>query len=110
MMIEKHTQHPFSKVEIKDYHVMIDGQNFLNKPGKGDLRTHHNIQKTENGQGDGYRNGCLLDYPYFKKHYKIIPIDALDADSKAMQEISFAGNLNQDGNTTLLFIIEEAKN
>ena len=47
MMIEKHTQHAFSKVEIKDYHVVIDGQNFLNKPGKGDLRIHCNIKKLQ---------------------------------------------------------------
>ena len=34
---------------------------------------------------------------------------ALDADSKAIQQIDFTGNLTRDGNTTIFFIIEEAK-
>ena len=33
----------------------------------------------------------------------------LDADPKAMQKINFIGNLDQAGNTTIFFIIEEAK-
>ena len=37
-------------------------------------------------------------YPYFKKYYNLVPIDlskqqALDADSKAIQQIGFTGNL-----------------
>ena len=34
---------------------------------------------------------------------------ALDADLKAIQQIDFTGNLTRDGNTTIFFIIEEAK-
>ena len=34
---------------------------------------------------------------------------ALDADPKAMQQIHFTANLDQEGSTTLFFIIEEAK-
>ena len=33
----------------------------------------------------------------------------LDADLKAIQQISFTGNLDQNGNTTMFSIIEEAK-
>ena len=33
----------------------------------------------------------------------------LDADPKAIQQINFAGNLRQDGNTAMLFITEELK-
>ena len=33
----------------------------------------------------------------------------LDADPKAIQQINFTGNLNRNGNTTMFFIIEEAK-
>ena len=37
-------------------------------------------------------------YPYFEKYYNLVPIDlskqqAPDADSKAIQQIGFAGNL-----------------
>ena len=41
----------------------------------------------------------LLDFHYSKENYKLIVIDlsknkALDADPKAIQEISFTGNLD----------------
>ena len=34
---------------------------------------------------------------------------ALDADPKAIQQINFVANLEREGNTTMFFIIEEAK-
>ena len=34
---------------------------------------------------------------------------ALDADPKAIQQINFTANLDQNGNTAMFFIIEEAK-
>ena len=65
-------------------------------------------------QGHDYATGCLLDYNYFDNYYKMIAIDlskqqALDADPKAIQQISFAANLDRERNTTIFFIIEEAK-
>ena len=56
----------------------------------------------------------MLDYPHFKNHYKMIEIDlskqqALDADPRAIQQINFSANLDRAGNTTMFFIIEEAK-
>ena len=78
------------KLEIKDYNVKIDGQNLFDQPVKNGMRIYDNIQKIATGRGDDYTNRCLLDYPYFKEHYKMIAIDlskqeALDADPKAMQ-------------------------
>ena len=34
---------------------------------------------------------------------------ALNADPKAIQQLSFIANLSQAGNTTMFFIIEEAE-
>ena len=34
---------------------------------------------------------------------------ALDADPKAIQQINFTGNLDRAGNTTMFFILQEAK-
>ena len=34
---------------------------------------------------------------------------ALDADPRAIQQINFTANLDRAGNTTVFFIIEEAK-
>ena len=77
-------------------------------------KTYKNIRKIATGQGDDYTIGCLLDYSYFKENYKLIAIDlskqqALDADPRAIQQINFTGNLDRAGNTTMLFIIEQAK-
>ena len=34
---------------------------------------------------------------------------ALDADARAIQQINFTANLDRAGNTTMFFIIEQAK-
>ena len=69
---------------------MINGKNFFVQPVKNDLRTYDNIRTFAIGQDDDYTTRCLLDYPYFKKCYKLIVIDLnkqqkLGADSKAIQ-------------------------
>ena len=109
-----HSNYYLPKVEIQDCNVMIDGKNFFDQPINSDLKTYENIRKIATGQGDDYTTGCLLDYSYFKDHYKMIAIDlskqqALDADPRAIQQINFTANLDRAGNTTMFFIIEEAK-
>ena len=75
------------------------------------IKTYKNIRKIAAGQGDDYTTGCLLDYSYFKDHYKLIAIDlskqqALDADPRAIQQINFATNLDRVRNKTMFFITE----
>ena len=82
---------------------MIDGQNFFDKPARNDLMAYDNIRTIVTGQRDDYTTGCLLDYDYFKKYYKLIAIDlskqqALDADPKIIQQINFTGNLENVSN------------
>ena len=101
-------------VEIKDYNVMIDGKNFFDQPIKNNKVTYENIRKIAIGQGDDYTTGCLLDYTYFKKYYKMIAKDlskqqTLDADPRAIKQINFTANLDWRGNTRVYFILEEAK-
>ena len=93
---------------------MIDGKMFFNQPVKNGKVAHDNIKKIATGQGDDYTTGCLLDYTYFKKYYKIIAIDlskqqAVNADAKAIQQINFTANLNRTGNTRFYFLLEQAK-
>ena len=101
-------------VEIKDYNIMINGENFFDQPIKNNKVTYENIRKIATGQGDDYTAGCLLDYLYFTNTYKMIAVDlskqqALDADPRAIQQISFTANLDRAGNTRVYFILEEAK-
>ena len=72
---ESYKQYYLSIVEIKDYNVMIKWRNFFDQPTKNDIKILDNIRKIATGQGDGYTTGCLLDYTYFKKRYKLIAID-----------------------------------
>ena len=93
---------------------MTDGRNFFDQPTKNDLKTYNNIRKIATGKGYDYTIGCLLDYPYLKKYYKLIAIDLskqqkLDVDPKAKQQINFTGNLSRLEGATMFFIIEEVK-
>ena len=100
-------------VEIKDYNIVINGENVFDQPIKNNKITNDNIIKIATGQGDDYTTGGLLDYPYFADTYKMIAVDlskqALDADPRAIQQINFTANLDRAGNTRVYFILEEAK-
>ena len=54
---------------------MIDSKNFFDQPINSMDKTYENIRKIATGQGDNCTTGCLLDYSYFKDHYKIIATD-----------------------------------
>ena len=60
------------------------------QPVENNLTTYSNIPKIDTGKGVDYTTGCLLDFLYFKQHYKMIVIvlskqQAIDANPKAMQ-------------------------
>ena len=91
---------------------MVDGRNVFDQPINSMNKTYENITKIATGKGD--TTGYLLDYPYFKGNYQMIAIDLsrqneLDADPRAIQQINFTANLDRARNTTIFFIIEEAK-
>ena len=60
-----HEAYYLPNVEIKDYNIMINGENFFNQPIKNKKTTYGNIKKIATGQGDDYTTGCLLYYSYF---------------------------------------------
>ena len=89
-------------------------ETFFDQPINSMTKTYKNIRKIAIGQGDDYTTGCLLDYPFFKDHYKLIAIDlskqqALNTDPRAIQQINFTANLDRNANTTMFLIIEEVK-
>ena len=92
-----HSNYYLSNVEIKDYNIMINGENVLDQPIKNNKVTYENIRKIATGQRDDYTTASLLDYPYFMDTYKMIAVDlskqqALDADPRAIQQINFTAN------------------
>ena len=95
------------KVEIKDYNIIIDGKPFFEIPVKNKEETYEKtIEISENSD---YTTGNLLDYEYFKDHYKLIAIDLSKQseleNSDINQQINFIGRLEQ--NATMFFIIEK---
>ena len=59
-----------------------------------------------------YTTGNLLDYDYFKKHYKLIAIDlskqrVLQENEDLIQQINFIGGLE---NSAAFIIIEKKEN
>ena len=93
---------------------MIDGRNVFDQPVRNKIRTFDSIRKIAAGQEDDYATGCLLDYPHFEEIYVMIAIDlikqqALDADPKVVQQISFTGNLERSRNKTIFFKIKKVQ-
>ena len=61
------------KVKIKDFNALLVGKRFFDVPVKNKERTcQKNIEMSKNND---YTTGNLLDYEYFSKDHKLIPID-----------------------------------
>ena len=104
----------FQIKKLKITMLWLTEKNVFGQPIKNDKVTCENIRKIATGQGDDYTTGCLLDYIYFKKYYKMIAADlskqqVLDADPKGIQQINFTANLDIPGRTRIYLILEEAK-
>ena len=102
-------------VEIKDYNVLVDRKASFELPVKSMTETYEKI--TDLGNNDYFTTGNLLDYEYFKKHYKLIAIDLSKQkeleNNDIMQQVNFIGKLERDAvnnvypATTMFFIIEK---
>ena len=95
------------KVEIKDFNVLIDRKSFVEIPVKNKEETYEAI--IEMSKNSDCTTGNLLDYEYFSKHYKLIPIDSSKQteleNPYLKQQINFIERLEQ--NSTIFFIIEK---
>ena len=70
---------------MENCNIENDGINFYDQPINDSIKQYDEIRKTTTGQGYNYITGCLLDFPYFEKNYRLIAADlskqkALDAD------------------------------
>ena len=57
------TLHPgyyLPNVEIKNYNVMIDGENFFDQPTKSNKVTYGNMTNIATGQGDDYATAIVF--------------------------------------------------
>ena len=99
-------------VEIKDYNILIDGNAIFELPIKNIEETYERIIQITDYSGY-YTRGHLLDYEYFKEHYKLIAIDLskqIELENKDIkQQINFIGNLDRDDGAIMFFIIEKSE-
>ena len=97
------------KVLVKDFNVIIDKLAFFDLPIKTEEEAYEKI--IDICRSNEYTTGNLLDYDYFKKHYKLITIDltkqqVLQENEDLIQQINFIGKLEEEAN---VFIIIEKK-
>ena len=97
------------RVEIETYNIEIDGRNFYDQPINDSIKQYDEVRKVSTGPGEDYTTGCLLDYAYFKDNYRLITADlnkqkALDADSRAIQQIMFTGEIKATAANTRVII------
>ena len=95
--------------EIKDFNVLIDRKSFFDLPVKNEEEAYETIMEMSNN--NDYATSNLLDFSYFKKHYKLIATDlSKQTKLKAPQQIYFIGKLeNQDKVANIFFIIEKSE-
>ena len=60
------------RVKIDSYTIEIDGRNFYDQPINDSIKQYDEIRKISTGQGDDYTTGCLLDFAYFEKNYRLM--------------------------------------
>ena len=93
-----HIKNTFYQELIDNYNIEIDGRNFYDQPINDSIKQYDDVRKISTGQGDDCTTGCLLDCSYFEKKNILIVADlskekALDADSRAIQQIVFTGSI-----------------
>ena len=115
--IDSYKKYILQRVKVDNYNIEIDGRNFYDQPINDSMKQYNKIRKISTGQGDDYTTGCLLDFSYFEKNYRTIAVDlskqkALDADSRAIQQIIFTGTIKVAvANTRIIifYVLEKSK-
>ena len=100
------------RIDLEKYNVIIDGRNFYDNPIESDIEKYRELKKVMIGKREDYPTGSLLDYNYFKEHYKLVAVNLskqkeLDPDPRAIQQIEFKYML--ETNSTIYWVLEKSK-
>ena len=112
--VDSYKKYSLPRVKIDNYNIEIDGRNFYDQPINNSIKQYDEVRKISTGQGGDYTTGC---YSYFRKNYRLIAGDlskqkALDADSRAIQQIIFTGKIKATvANTRIVifYVLEKSK-
>ena len=80
--------------ELNKYNVIIDGRNFYDNPIESDIEKYRELKKVMIGKGEDYTTGSLLDYNYFKKHYKLVAVDLSKQETRRTRRRSKSNSTN----------------
>ena len=102
---------------MENHNIEIDVRNFYDQSINDSIKQYKQYRKISTRQYNNYANGCLLGFAYFEKNYRLIAADlgkqkALDAHSRAIQQIIFTGKIKATvANTrvTNYYIHEQSK-
>ena len=96
------------KIKINDFNALIDEKTFFDLPVKNEEEAYEKIIEMSNN--NDYTTGNLLDFAYFKKHYKLIAIDlSKQTKLKDPKKINFIGKPLKNTGATMFFTIEKSK-
>ena len=109
---DSHKRYFLPRKKINNYNIEIDGRNFYDQPINDSIKQYDEVRKVSTGQGDDYTTGCLLDFAYFEKNYRLIAADlskqkALDADPRVILQIIFTGTASE--NIVAYYILEQSR-
>ena len=91
------------KVTVNYFNVLVDGKSFFDLPVRNDEEAYEKIIDMSNN--NDYTTGNLLDYAYYKKHYRLIAIDLSKLTKlKDPQKINFIVKLLRNTGATMFFI------
>ena len=72
---ESRRKYYLPRAKIRDYNVIIDGRNFYDQNVNSFIVRYNELLKMTTGRSQDYSTGCLLDYDYYIKDFKIVGID-----------------------------------
>ena len=115
--VDSYKKYFLPRDKIDNCNIEIDERNFYDQPINNSIKQYDEVRKTSTGQGDDYTTGCLLDYLYFRKNYRLLAADlsrqkALDSDSRAIQQVIFAGKIKPTVANTrvvIFYVLEKSK-
>ena len=109
---DSHRRYFLPRVKIENHNIEIDGRNFYDQSINDSIKQCDEIRKMSTRQSDDWTTGCLLDFAYFEKNYRLIAADlskqkALDADSRAILQIIFTGRTS--AGVIIYYILEQSE-
>ena len=75
VIADSHREYFLPRVKIENCNIKIDGRNFYDQPINDSITQYDEVRGVSAGQGDTYTTGCLLDFAYFEKNYRLTGVD-----------------------------------